>query len=97
MKKLVVAAALLLVSGCDFVRGFRDEGARQATDIAVDLAADRVVRDLSTRVEDLRAAIPQKDPVSDGLLYSAGGLLAYILGSFGKGKIRDMRKRKEEA
>lgn len=96
---LLVGVMALGLGGCGFVRGFRDEGARQLADITVDELDHRLDGKLSGVKEAVKGfadQIPKKEPVSDGLLYSAGALLAYIVGSFGKGKVREMREKKEE-
>lgn len=93
----LVILALALLSGCDFMRGARDEGARQLAQLAADEVNRRLEGDLKDVAREViagvRDEIPNRGPVGDGLLYSAGGLLAYILGSYGKGKIREARER----
>jgi hypothetical protein len=100
---LKLFAALFLVallSGCGFAQGFRDESARQLAQIAAEEVDRRlegdfkdVAKDVLTGVAD---AIPKRDPVGDTAGYGLGALLAYVIGSFGKGKIREMRERKKE-
>lgn len=93
-----VVALGLGVTSCGFVKGFRDEGARQLADITVtelDQRLDGKLAGVKEAVKGFADQVPKKEPVSDGLLYSAGALVAYIIGSFGKGKIREARDKKE--
>ncbi len=98
MKRVLLAGVLAAgLGGCGFVQGFRDEGARQLADITVDELDHRLdgkLAGVKDAVKGFTDQIPKKEPVSDGLLYSAGALLAYVVGSFGKGKVREMRERK---
>lgn len=98
MKKYAVVAVLALaMGGCGFAQGFRDESARQLAEIAAEEVSDRLgddFKDVVTGIKGVGDSMPKKDPVNDGLLYTLGGLAAYIVGSFGKGKIREMKSKK---
>lgn len=91
MKKWSVGGILVLacLGGCGFAQGFRDESARQAAEIAAEYAIGKVGGDVAERINDFKDALPKKEPINDGLLYSAGALLAYVVGSYGKGKLRE--------
>ena len=98
--KTLLLVGLLVLSGCghasEFGRGFRDRGLEMAGDIAADELAevvDKRLGDNFKEVKDLLGTIPGQipkpsGPVDQGLLYTLGGLAAYIVGSFGKGAVR---------
>jgi hypothetical protein len=104
--KFVCVAGLLALTGCagarDFGRGFRDTGAQMAGEIAADQLAEIVeaklgddFKDVSEALGKLPSQLPQPPgPVDQGLMYSLGGLLAYIVGSFGKGALRKVTSKK---
>lgn len=102
MRRFVMAGMVLLAlagGGCGFAKGFRDEGLRQVGDLAVDeldRKLDGKLDGVKDAINGFKDAIPKKDPAGDGLLYTIGGLAAYIIGSIGKGKIREMREKKED-
>lgn len=99
MKKCLVVS-LILLSGCtpasEFGRGFRDRGLEMAGEISADALADVVDARLGDNFKEVKEAlstIPSQlpkpsSPVDQGLLYTLGGLAAYIVGSFGKGAVR---------
>jgi len=79
------------LSGCGFAQGFRDEGLRQVAGLAADEVDKRLGDDFKELGEGLREIpghFPKKDPVSDTAGYGLGALLAYVLGSAGKGFLR---------
>jgi len=103
--KALLCVGLLGLIGCaqarEFGRGFADRGAQMAGEIAADELAELVDKRLgddfgkvSEALKGLPGQIPTPPgPVDQGLLYSLGGLLAYIVGSFGKGAIRKYAKK----
>lgn len=103
--KFVCVAGLLSLTGCagahQFGRGFADRGAQMAGEIAADELAELVdarLGDDFSKVRDALSTIPGQipqppSPVDQGLMYSLGGLLAYIVGSFGKGALRKVTKK----
>ena len=102
--KALLCVGLLGLIGCaqarEFGRGFADRGAQMAGEIAADELAELVEKRLGDDFKGVGDAlgkipgqIPQPSPVDQGLLYSLGGLLAYIVGSFGKGAIRKYAKK----
>lgn len=100
MKWLVLSLALV-TGGCGFAQGFRDESTRQLAEIAATEVSERLegeFKDLASGViKGVGDQIPKKDPVNEGLLYSLGALAAYVVGSFGKAKIREAKARKSTA
>lgn len=100
MKMLaLLLLALPFFSGCEFARGVRDEGARQAVPIFADLALERLpgeFSELRKSINDLPAKMPQPDPAGGGALYSAGTLLALLIANGVKGAIRKRMESNEE-
>lgn len=96
---LVLVGAGLV--GCQgFGQGFRDEGARQAAELAgaaVDAKLGDDFRELKDGLRDLPGKIPgapADDPVKETAGYAIGALVAYVLGSAGKGYIRGKLEKK---
>lgn len=99
--RVAMAAVLVLGSlgGCSFARGFADTGAKMAGEISADALGEVVdaklgddFKELSEAVKSIPGSIPPPpadDPMKEGLGYTLGGLVAYIVGSFGKGMIRE--------
>lgn len=95
----MLCVGLLAVVGCvparQFGAGFRDRGLEMAGDIAADELAEVVDKRLGEDFKEVKdilnqlpSQLPKKGPVEEGLMYSLGGLLAYVVGSIGKGYIR---------
>ena len=105
--RILLIASVLVLSGCtqarQFGAGFRDRGLEMAGEIAADELAgvvDAKLGDNFKEVKDLLSTIPGQmpkpsSPVDQGLLYTLGGLAAYIVGSFGKGAIRKVTKKNQ--
>lgn len=98
MKKTLVVVCLALgLGGCGFAQGFRDEGLRQAADIAGAVVTDKLgdeFAELKMAVGEIPGKLPEpRTPVEDGTLYGLGGLVAYILGSLGKGMYRQSKEK----
>lgn len=99
--RYLLALSVLCLSGCAFGQGFRDKGAQMAGEIAADELASMVearlgddFKNVSEGLKNLPTQIPHPPgPGEQGLLYSLGGLVAYIVGSFGKGAIRKVTKK----
>lgn len=99
--KILLLVGLIGLSGCAFGQGFRDRGAQMAGEIAADELASMVDAKLGAdfkEVKDILSTIPGQipkpsSPEQQGLLYTLGGLAAYIVGSFGKGAIRKYGKK----
>jgi hypothetical protein len=98
--KYLLIVGVLVLSGCtqarQFGAGFRDRGLEMAGEIAADELAsvvDAKLGDNFKEMKDILGTIPGQipkpsSPVDQGLLYTLGGLAAYIVGSFGKGAVR---------
>ena len=105
--RILLVVAVLVLSGCtqarQFGAGFRDRGLEMAGEIAADELAgvvDAKLGDNFKEVKDLLSTIPGQIPHppgsgEQGLMYTLGGLLAYIVGSFGKGAIRKVSKKNQ--
>ena len=98
--KAFLIVGILLLTGCtgarQFGAGFRDRGLEMAGEIAADELAsvvDAKLGDNFKEMKDILGTIPGQlpkpsSPIDQGLLYTLGGLAAYIVGSFGKGAVR---------
>ena len=90
--------ALGILGGCaGFGRGFADEGGRQAASIVGDVVADKLgdnFKELKDGIAGIPGALPPMPEEKDRTLdYGLGALVAYILGSLGKGLLRDKMKK----
>lgn len=103
MKRFLLAGVVsgfAVLTGCGFAQGFKDEGARQLAEFAISetKGLKGEAGELATKVIDaVTPHIPKPNPLGEGLLYTLGGLAAYIMGSYGKGKIREARAKKASA
>lgn len=98
--KTVLVVGMVLLSGCahagELGRGFRDRGLEMAGEISADALAEVVdarLGDNFKEVKDVLSTLPGQlpkpaTPIDQGLMYTLGGLAAYIVGSFGKGAVR---------
>lgn len=98
--KTCLVVGLILLSGCahagEFGRGFRDRGLEMAGEISADALAEVVdarlgdnFKEVKVALEGLPGQLPKpRTPAEEGIMYSLGGLLAYVVGSFGKGAVR---------
>ena len=105
--KAFLIVGILLLTGCtgarQFGAGFRDRGLEMAGEIAADELAsvvDAKLGDNFKEMKDILGTIPGQipkpsSPVDQGLLYTLGGLAAYIVGSFGKGAVRKYSGKKD--
>ena len=105
--RYVLAVLLLGLVGCvparQFGAGFRDKGLEMAGEIAADELAEVVdarLGDNFKEMNDILGTIPGQlpkpsSPIDQGLLYTLGGLAAYIVGSFGKGAVRKYSGKKD--
>ena len=109
MRLLLVCVLAVGVAGCQsgFGRGFTDEAIRQVADGGVELAVGALEEKLGDKIDgigEVIAGIPgkiplpeQEDPGEKGLWYTGGALLAYLIGSVGKGWFRTRMKPPAEA
>lgn len=96
MKYLAIVLLLGALVGCQFAHGFRDRGLEMAGEISADALAEVVdaklgdnFKEVSESLKGLPGQLPKPaSPAEEGILYTLGGLAAYILGSFGKGAVR---------
>lgn len=89
--KILAVLALVMLSGCEFLRGARDEGARQGVSIGAELALSKLpgeFGELRKSISDLPERMPRQDPAGGGALYTAGTLLALLIANGVKGAIR---------
>lgn len=96
MRVLMLLVLVFTLGGCGFAQGFRDESARQLAEFAASEVERKLGDEFSGVSEALKGvgeSIPKKEPLNDGLLYTLGGLVAYVVGSYGKGKIRERREK----
>ena len=99
--KAILCVGLLAFTGCAFGQGFRDRGVQMAGEIAADELAEMVDKRLGDdfgKVSEALKGIPAQLPTppgpgEQGLLYTLGGLAAYIVGSLGKGGLRKITKK----
>lgn len=103
--RYVMVLCLLACVGCgpfrEFGRGFQDKGMEMAGEITADALAEVVAgklgddfREVKDAAEAIRTGIPKQDsPEEKTLWYGLGGLLAYVVGSFGKGAVRKYAKK----
>lgn len=98
MKKWSVGGILVLacLGGCaptsEFMRGFRDKAGEAVVDAGIeylDKKYEGKFNEITAGLKDVKESIPEDDLPKDGLLYTLGGLAAYIIGSYGKGKLRE--------
>lgn len=106
---IVLAAALLAVmlGGCGFAQGFKDEGLKQAAELGGQAASAALEKkfgdkfgDVTKAISEIPAKLPQPapdDPVKETAGYCLGALLAYIVGSLGKGYLRERGERRPHA
>ena len=105
MRYLLVLCLVVTLAGCGFAQGFRDKSLAMAGEITADALGDIVdaklgndFKELSTALSTIPGSIPKpKTPVEDGIGYTLGGLLAYLIGSMGKGYVRSKLGEKENA
>lgn len=107
MRYLLVLAFAVTLSGCGFFQGFRDQGLKMAGEMTAEALGDVVDAKLGDNFKELSGALatipasipkpPQKGPVEEGIGYTLGGLLAYIVGSMGKGYLRAHSKGGKDA
>ena len=99
MKILLVVPVALLLVGCQgFAQGFRDESARQLADITADVIEKKLgddFKDVSDGLKKLPDQLPKDTPAQDGALYTLGAIVAYIVGSAGKGFLRSKMTKKD--
>ena len=99
MKPLAIALLLLVAVGCQgFGAGFRDGAMKSAAEMSADALGDVIDKKLGDDFKELSAAVkglpgefpkpPADEPLKDSAGYTAGALVAYLLGSLGKGLIR---------
>lgn len=82
---LIIFSCAACTPASQFLRGFEDEGLRQLRST------------MSESVNDGLSKLPAPATATDlGLAGSVGSLLAYVLGSVGKGYVRGRLLRKEE-
>lgn len=96
---LVVPLALVLCSGCQgFGQGFRDESARQLAEITGEVVEKKLgddFKEVSDGLKKLPDGLPKDSPAQDGALYTLGAIVAYVIGSAGKGLLRSKLTKKD--
>lgn len=94
----LVFVAISLVGCQGFGQGLRDEGARQIAELAAEQVDERLgddFKELGSALREIPAKIPEApQPVRDTIAYSLGALVAYVIGSAGKGYLRSRRQKK---
>jgi hypothetical protein len=100
VKWVCVVALCVSLAGCgfmqDFQKGFSGSALEQVRDVAVE-AVDAKYGDKFDDIEDALADIPLTPPKKEdesGLGYVLGALVAYVIGSVAKGKIREWKAEK---
>jgi hypothetical protein len=108
-KTCAMAVLCVALTGCGaFGQGFRDESLKQLGEGVAGAVADTLDERLGSRLDgigevmrELPGRLPApapRDPAGEGALYGLGALLAYIVGSVGKGYLRaKLAKRDEES
>jgi len=100
MKRLLLIVAVVgIQTGCDFLRGARDEGVRQGAGLGAELAAERLGKDfdeLKDALRELPSKLPAADPAGGSALYGLGTLAALLLANGAKGYIRQKAKEKAD-
>ena len=96
MKTLALAVLVALGAGCtqarEFSRGFADEASRQAFDIGLSALETK----LGGKIDSMPRPAPPPSPQEQGTWATLGALVAYALGSVGKGMIRAKMEGKEK-
>ena len=88
--------------GCGFARGFRDRSLEMAGEITADALSEVVAKKLDSDFKELKDALGEipshipkpTSPEEQGLLYTLGGLAAYLVGSLAKGGLRKYAAKK---
>ena len=92
---MVCGGLALVLGGCGFAQGFRDEGINQAAGLLGDVLDKKLgdeFKELKAGIDGIPGAIPVPDDEDRTLDYGLGALAAYILGSVGKGLLRGKMK-----
>jgi hypothetical protein len=99
MKALTLGLFLVVLVGCQgFGAGFRDGAMKSASEMSADALGDIIDKKLGDDFKKLSIAVkgipeglpkpPTDDPLKDTAGYTAGALVAYLLGSVAKGFVR---------
>ena len=101
MRLGVMAVLALAMGGCagvgqDFWRGFRDEAFKQGLDTTREAIIDKLGDKVDGLDEKLDKLPPMPTTGDYGTAGGIGALLAYVLGSFGKGMVREKLLKKKD-